>query len=448
MLQGAAGEGSDTGKAKTDEDMPVIPSSDDSVPDDLPSDGLPKEGSSEMDEEVEETGPLSTSSLVSIILDGAEDLLTLEEAYAVLTTNLRARIPADIPDNEIPPIVREEINLAVTAIREESPAMVRAMLRDLQRTLGKVPSSEVSTEADQTPFRGLMPLRDTTPTHKSRLTPTSTPTARGIVSRDGQPTKKGYNEAEVRYRREAAGVGSATLKFLALALHTPVLIGCFTDADTTGLLEQVMAILRTPSLPTPNPKRTFYTSLTIIAQMRVSVQSVLPVKEKIARALEFALSDGQGGSPTQSPGAKDNNGQIKKEAFIAVTNLVSTYPSLFFPHYAEFLPACLRGLHSPAPLFRNKAAAAIAAFATAKVNLLADTSSKDTWTKNKAIAPKMENFVVSHLKSTARMSQRTMIHANAGEKRTEWLELERTFKDTVGTAEGVTWACATWANVV
>lgn len=436
--KGKAVAGSD--EAPTSEDLP---GSDDSAASDDAPGGPAQEGSSEMEEEIEEPGSLAPTSLIGIILDGAEDLLTLEEAYAVLNVNLRARIPTSVPIAEWPAVVRQELQVAVAPIRDEAPAMVRAMQRDLQRVLGKIPGIEAgSSTRESSPFRGLMPLRDTT---RSRLTPSPTPVP-SSKRLDSSGAKKGYTEAEVRYRREAAGVGAATLRFIALVMHIPALYGCFSETDMTSLLDLVLSILRTPSLPTPNPKRTYYTALTVLGGLKISPASVLPLKEKIARALESALTDGLG-LGQGSPMAKDSGGQIKKESHIAAVNLFSTYPTIFVSHHAEFLPTALRGLHSALPLTRMRSSALLAAITTAKLNALSDTTDRETWAKNKVVAQKLELFVVSHLRSVVR-SKAAPVYTATGEKKTEWNELERVFKETVGNANDVAWACATWSAVV
>ena len=425
-----------------------MPASDDSASSDIPQDEVLKDGSSEAEEDIEEAGSLGQSSLVGIILDGAEDLLTLEEAYSVLNSNLRVRIPTDILESDITTVARDEIHAAVAPIRDEAPAMICAMKRDLQRLLGKVPRSEVApSEAESSPFRGLMPLSDPVMTPRTRFTPSPTPGPPSDKMMSGEtPLKKGYNEAEVRYRREAAGVGAATLRFLALVFHVPALFGCFSDTDLASVLDLVVTILRTPALPTPNPKRTYYNALTVVAGMKVPSASVLPVKDKIARTMESALTDGLGSMGNASPNGKDSNGQLKKESFSAAINLYSTYPSIFTAHYAELLPPCLRGLHSTFATIRTKSSAVIAAATTAKLNLLADTASPE-WSRHKSIAHKLETFVISHFKGIVRKSG-TAVYGTTGERKTEWHELERVFKETVGSATEVQWACATWSTVV
>jgi len=444
-MRSAAAESLDKEKGKAlPEDLPA---SDDSASSDIAQEEAVKDGSSEVEEELEEAGSLGQTSLVGIILDGAEDLLTLEEAYSVLNTNLRARIPTDVSDSDIPAAIRDQILNAVTPIRDEAPAMICAMKRDLLRLLGKVPKTEVApSEAESSPFRGLMPLSDPVTTPRGRFTPSPTPGPPSARMGGETPSKKGYNEAEVRYRREAAGVGAATLRFLALVFHVPALFGCFSDTDLASLLDLVITILRTPALPTPNPKRTYYNALTVVAGMRVPSASVLPVKDKIARTMESALADGLGLMTSSSPNGKDSNGQLKKESFSAAINLYSTYPSLFLPHYAELLPPCLRGLHSTSATIRTKSAAVVAAAASAKLNLLADFASPD-WSRDKSIAHKLELFVISHFKGIVRKSG-TAVYGTTGERKTEWHELERVFKETVGSATEVQWACATWAIIV
>ena len=453
MLQKAASDGLEeqVGNGKGKERMvEELLGSDDSVlsEESIEQDGEDRDGSSEMEEEVEEDGPLTTASLVTIILDGAEDLLTLEEAYNTLALRLRHRIPRVASGDNL--ITEDDIRLAISPIRDEAPAMVRAMQRDLQRLMGRVPNSEVpSSEADSSPFRGLMPLRDGTPVNRSRLTPSPTPLPppNKRFSPDGKMLRQGYTESEVRYRREASGVGAAALRFLAFTFHTHQLYSCFSDADIISLLDQIMLIPRTPRLPTPNPKRSYYLSILVLAQMKVPTNCVTPIRDKLSRALESALSDNLGSSSPTPIIVKENPNQVRKEAFLAVVNLITTYPSIMFQSFSEFLPHCLRGLVSPSSLMRNKASAAVAAIASTKLNLLSDYSSREMWQRNKIIIQRLEFFVVSHFKSPLRTSGKSVYGTN-GEKKSEWTELERVFKETVGSASDVQWACATWAVVV
>lgn len=458
MLASAASDGLSGGEAIVSKEIgktiDELPSSDDNGPvEDAGEDvTMAEEGSSEAEEEVEENGGLTTSSLVSIILEGAEDLLTLEEAYSTLTSRLRQRIPPGDLALTLSAAQLNEIRMATSPLREEAPALVRAIQRDLQRLLGKVPNAETSGCDDETmPFRGLMPIKDAPTPTRSRITPSPTPTpgtqANKFLSPDGKPLRKGYTESEVRYRREASGVGAATLKFLSFLLSTPHLYGCLSEADITALIDQVMMIPRTPRLPTPNPKRSYYLSIVVIAQLKVPASCIVGVHDKIARSLESALNDALGLVP--NPQGAGSGVQIKKEAYSAASNLMSTYPAIFLPHFADILPACLRGLISPAPLMRNKAATALAAITAAKLNVLSDTSSRDTWTKMKITCGKLETFVVTFLKGPVRSAAKIgAIYANNGEKRTEWNDLERMLKETVGNITDVQWACATWACLV
>lgn len=437
-MRTAAGEGLDKGKGRALPDD--NPGSDDSI---MSADegNVRPDAVSEVEEEAEASGPLATSSLVEIILSGAEDLLTLEEAYNVLIINLKARLsPGEGRETTM-----EEMEPILTAIRDAAPRLVCALQRDLRRLLGRVPNSELpSDDVDSSPFRGLMPLRDSA----RRLTPSPTPIpASKKLSPSSEPTRKGYSESEVRYRRESAGVGAATLRLLAVLFNFRTLYSGFSDADLTSLLDTVMSIVRTPSLPTPNPKRTYYNALTVLANLKLPTGCVAPVKEKIARSLESALTDGLG-TPSTNSSAKDSTGQLRKEAIIAVSNMFDSYPKIFFAHYTELLAPCLRSLSASSAMIRHRAGAAVAAAACAKRAVLSDTASKEDWIKNKALVQRLEQFVISHLKSAFRAPIRSTLVATTGEKRTEWTELERMLKETVGTANEVVWACATWSLLV
>ncbi|WVW84828.1 hypothetical protein I302_106863 [Kwoniella bestiolae CBS 10118] len=476
LLRNAAADGADAngkGKGKGRMSDDVIPSSDDSNSStNLPEQPISSEGNEDMvidgesseeeEETVEEDGALSTSSLVNIILDGAEDLLTLEEAYNTLTLRLRTRIPVDNDDSGITTTGQsDDFRISTQPIRDEAPAMVRAIQRDLQRLLGKLPNNEIdSSEGDITLFRTLMPLRDHTPTPAGRFTPSPTPGAGPKSSSPTKAARQGYTESEVRYRREASGVGAAVLRFLSFTFHSSHLFSCFSEADLQSLLEQVMAIPRTPKLPTPNPKRSYYLSIVILAQMNIPSACIQPVKDKVVRALEGAMADSLGSMGGNMLSGKEGPSAIKKEGFNAVTNLISNYPTILFPHYSDLLSTCLKGMVNPSQLIRYKSGLAISAFARARFTLLATAQNalmenptnpplKENWVKVKTLISKSEFFVISHLKSALKVPGKSApIYGKDGEKKLEWHSLEQVFKDTVGSTTDVHWACAAWSVMV
>lgn len=450
------------------DDRPVGSEASDAVP--ASAGGGSSDDEEEEEESIEEDGSLTTSSVLGIILEGAEDLLTLEEAYSTLSNRLRIVFTAKAgPLSPSVPINHEaSIRIAVQPLQDNASALVSALHRDLQRLLGKVPNSEVPpSEADSSPFRGLVPLQDSTPINRLGRSQPLTPSTGGKLSPDS--LRKGYTEAEVKYRREAAGVGAAALRFLAFVLHQPEVFRCFTEADLSSLLSTVMVIPRTPRLPTPNPKRTYTLSIFILGQLKVPAACVLPVKEKIVRAVEGAITEtlgnmiaggaGGAGGPAKDSSSSLSSVQIRKEGFIALQKLLSTYPAIFFQHYADLLIPCLKALIPNNAAIRSKAAQGVAAFAFAKIQTVADAQSileaedtpaaRDAWAKARATARKCETAVVAHLKSGFRVSGRTdTVVGKQGDRKTEASALEAVFKEVIGSNTEVAWACATWAMVV
>lgn len=382
--------------------------------------------SDESEEEEQEEG-LHPSYLVENLLSGDADLLTLEESYTSLTLRLRESL-FDIGPPTL--AVHTEFEHVCKEIRDEAPAIVCAIQRDLNRLMGKVPNSE--TTASTSPFRGLTPAFSLPPS------PQKTP-------------KRGYTESEVLYRREAAGVGCAALRFLTVVFSSPRLFTLFTEADVQALLDQVLVIPRTPILPTPSPKRTFSQAIMIFSQVRLPSAWIRPLESKITRSLESALT-------TVAVGvfALKDPSPIRKEAFNAVNNLLKMYPDIFFPAYTQLLPVCLRTLSSPLPALRKSASAATAAFQTAKLRLqddadrvLQDDSSTQTaWNKTRSVVVRSEAFVANFLRGVLKSPRSKSAYDKDGEKSTEWSPIEAIFRRTVGTAEEVAWACSTWAILV
>lgn len=421
--------------------------SDDGNKEDHPTGEERTGGSDEEEEELEQDGALATGSLVDIVLNGAEDLLTLEEAYKTLVARLKQRIP--LAQDDVTNSTSSEIEVCLRPIRDEAPAMVRALQRDVQRLLGKVPNSELaSPERITSPFRGLVPLRDCTPVNR-RDTPSPTPAPSSDIKAP-KPLRQGYSEAEVRYRREASGVGQAALSFLGLTFHCRPIYSCFTEADLQALLDLVLTIPRTPQLPTPNPKKTYFIATSVISNMQLPVASVNPIREKIARAIESMTSDtfGPAGAPIKDP-------NFKKEIYNAILNVVNTYPSVFFGYTAELLAPCLCALTSPTPIIRTRATSAVVAFAAAKFSIQKEAreraatektlAAKADWVRIRQTVSRCETFVVNHLKRVKATPGRVG-YTEDGEKKTEWFALDKLIKDKMST--DVFGGCAIWAAMV
>jgi hypothetical protein len=429
-----------------------MPGSDDSAASDDQEADTPMEidraaGSDEEEEELEQNGALATGSLVDIVLNGAEDLLTLEEAYKTLVVRLKQRIP--LAQDDITDSTSAEIDICLRPIRDEAPAMVRALQRDVQRLLGKVPNSEFpSLDRASSPFRGLVPLRDATPINRLD-TPSPSPAPSSDIKAP-KPPRQGYSEAEVRYRREASGVGQAALGLLGLAFHCRPIYSCFTEADLQSLLELVLTIPRTPSLPTPNPKKTYFVATAVLSNMRIPAASVNPIREKIAKAIESMTSDtfGPAGAPIKDP-------NFRKEVYNAILNLVSTYPYIFFGYTAELLAPCLRALISPTPIIRARATSAVVAFAAAKFSVQAEardraatektSAARAEWVRVRQTVGRCEIFVANHLKRVKTAPGRVG-YTQEGEKKTEWGSLDRLLKDKM--MSDVFAGCAIWAALV
>lgn len=401
-----------------------IPSDDDPESDDLAGvdapEGFPNAPGSDASEEEEEVECLHPSSLVSVILEGAEDLLTLEEAYTSLNLRLREVMFNIGPATEA---TQARFDAVWQPISEEAPAVVRAIQRDLHRLMGKVPNSEA--ESTSSPFRGLMPA--------------------GLPPSPAKSPRKGYTAAEVLYRRESAGVGGAVLRLLAIVFSHPRLFACFTEADILSLLDQVLVITRSPTLPTPFAKRTYTMTMTILAQLNLPPTWLRPFEKKLASALECGLNTiGVGQFPIKDPSA------IRKEAYNATANLLKKYPDIMFPHYPSLLNTSLRTLSHPSKLIRRCSVAVAATFVSAKLQLLEDADivgGYDKFESNKirSLVAKSEIFVANFLKSPIKVSGKMVYDKNTTEKRTEGGVLGITFRSTIGETKDVAWACTTWA---
>lgn len=424
----------------------AMPASDDSVGSEEGERDSSPLGSEEEEEQVEQDGALTTSSLVDIVLNGAEDLLTLEEAYKTLILRLRQRIPLE--EEICNDVSAYEMEISLRPIKDEAPAMVRALRRDMGRLLGKVPNSEfASPDRSSSPFKALQPLHDSTPINR-RQTPSPTPTP--TESKELKPSRQGYSEAEVRYRRESAGVGQAAIGMLGLIFERRPISTCFTEADMQSLLDDLLMVPRTPNMPTPNPKRTYFAATMVLSNMRIPSACVNPIRDKIVRGIESMTSEtfGSGGIPI-----RDLN--FKKEVYNAIAHLMTEYPSIFFAYYAELLAPSLRAVASPSIVVRQRATSAVTAFAAAKIAIRKaarekafkdkTTAAHAEWVRLRQLVSKSEVFVANHLKRVPPLAGRA-VYTQDGERRTEWLAIDKLIKEKMTT--DVYWGCAVWASLV
>ncbi|BEJ13875.1 hypothetical protein CspHIS471_0310490 [Cutaneotrichosporon sp. HIS471] len=418
------------GKLPSEDD---VPGSDDSVG------GADAPGSEGSDEESEEIECMHPTSLVSVILEGAEDLLTLEEAYCTLTAKMREALYSIGPVTED---TQRYLDMVAEPISDEAPALVRAMTRDLSRLMGKVPQSEHSQSS--TPFRGLQP--ETRPA-----------TARLPPSPSNTPSRRGYSEAEIRYRREASSVGAAALRFLAALFSSPRLFSAFSEADLIQLLEQVIMIPKTPVLPTPIPKRTYSLALSVMAHLRFPSRWVAQVQDKILDALDSAWNTLGNGGP---PFAFKDSTMVKREAFHALSALLRYYPQIMVPGYQRYLATSLRAVSATDNEMRRLASGAVSAFVKARYQLLADAElavrfecddhAMLEWEDMRNLVRKSEQHTINFFKSMAKFSPKRF-NDNRPDKgqqmRSEWSSLEAAFRSLIGKPEDVAWACSTWAAV-
>lgn len=415
-----------------------LPPSDDDVPGSDDSVDHDDNTGDTSDEEVEEVECLHPTSLVSVIMEGTEDLLTLEEAYSTLTLKVR-----EVLFNIGPVTQQAQLHLQSVAdpLADEAPALVRAITRDLRRLLGKVPQSEQSISS--TPFRGLQP----------ETRPQTLPPSPGST-----PARKGYSAAEVRYRREASSVGAAALRFLSVVFSSPRLFSIFTEADMVSLLEQVVIILRTPVLPTPIPKRTYTLALAVLIHLRFPVSWVAQIKDKVLASLDSAWNTLGNGGP---PYAFKDSLIVKRDAFLALTHLIRTYPDILVPAYGSYLQSCLRSMSMKHEGIRRAASTSLSCFVKLRFQMLSEAEvaarfdkgdkARQEWDNMRTLVRKTEIHAVNFLKTPVRNHIKLApkhFYDEKEERYFEWTFLEIAFKRLIGKQEDVAWACSTWAAIV
>lgn len=346
-----------------------------------------------------ESGSNSVDSLLDIIIHEADDLLTVEDAYSLLQVRYRSLFAAMAAT---PSTDKVELDSALESFRIQSSDIFRAFLRDITRLVG-------------TPITAIpAPLLDSSPPPTEHLDPTRTvvtpspspdgnhrlanytrrgkqptPVARapasptlgirrssGNPSASPKPTLQGYSEAEVRYRRALAGVGQASLRFLAFVLHRAELHRCMSDADVTELIRAVLVIPTTPKLYTPNPKKSYALAMYSLCHLQVPIACIQPIKDKFMQVITYGLGDG--GVKCWGAGAGKHEGEggnvkARLECFAAMANAHVQYPSLFVPRHKEYLPLIFTALIDGQAGMKARAGMALCGFVKGRMNWLRET---------------------------------------------------------------------------
>ncbi|GHJ86537.1 hypothetical protein NliqN6_2939 [Naganishia liquefaciens] len=342
-----------------------------------------------------EIGSNSVDSLLDIIIHEADDLLAVEDAYSLLQVRYRslfAAIAATPTNNKV------ELDSALESFRTRSSDIFRAFLRDITRLV-------------ETPITSIPPpLLDSSPPPTGHLDPTvvtpspspdgnhrlanftrrgKQPTISahapispvlGTVRSNGptspKPTRQGYSEAEVRWRRALAGVGQASLRFLAFVLHRAELHRCMSDTDVTELIRTVLMIPTTPKLYTPNPKKSYALAMYSLCHLQVPIACINPIKEKFMQVITYGLGDGGikcWGTGLSKQKTEGGNVKARLECFAAMANAHVQYPSLFIPRHKEYLPLIFKALIDGQAGMKARAGMALCAFVKGRLNWLRET---------------------------------------------------------------------------
>ncbi|KAJ9116986.1 hypothetical protein QFC22_004644 [Naganishia vaughanmartiniae] len=348
----------------------------------------------------------SVDSLLDIIIHEADDLMAVEDAYNLIQVRYRklfaqsqiATTTAD--DSVLDPA--SDLVLALDRFQKCSSDIYRSFIRDISRLVGTPISSIPPPVLDSSP----PPDEHLDPT-QGEITPSPSPEPNARLANFNQhsrkaaarvpasptfgiarlssssnppsspnPTRQGYSEAEVRYRRALAGVGQSSLRFLAFVFHRSELYQCFSDADITSLISSVLVIPNTPKLHTPNPKKSYALAMYSLCHLKVPVTCVQPIKEKMMRVLTYGLGEGGlkcwGGGPGKREG-EGGNVKARFECFAAMANALVQYPSLFIPRHKDLIPLILGGLTDSQQGMKVKAGMALCGFMKGKMNWLRDT---------------------------------------------------------------------------
>ncbi|KAJ9122813.1 hypothetical protein QFC24_004244 [Naganishia onofrii] len=360
----------------------------------------------------------TVDSLLDIIMHEADDLMAVEDAYNLIQVRYRKLFAqnqsvtstAEEPGAE----PAADLALALDRFQQCSSDIYRSFIRDISRLVGTSISSVPPPVLDSSP----PPNEHLNPT-QGEITPSPSPEPNARLVNFNQhsqrsaarvpaspilgiarlssssnppsspnPTRQGYSEAEVRYRRALAGVGQSSLRFLAFVFHRSELYRCFSDTDITSLISSVLVIPNTPKLRTPNPKKSYALAMYSLCHLKVPVICVQPIKEKLMRVLTYGLGEGGlkcwGGGPGKREG-EGGNVKARFECFAAMANALVQYPSLFIPRHKDLIPLILGGLIDGQQGMKVKAGMALCGFMKGRLNWL-----RETERAVKEVQPKLE----------------------------------------------------------
>lgn len=338
-------------------------------------------------------GSNSVDSLLDIIIHEADDLLAVEDAYSLLQVRYRSLFAANATSTSDKPT----LDSALDSFWTRSSDIVRAFLRDITRLVGTPISSIPPPVLDSSP----PPTGHLDPT-RTVITPSPSPdgnhrlanftrkgkqpvgapvsptlgiarVSSGNTPPSPKPTRQGYSDSEVRFRRALAGVGQASLRFLAFVLHRAELHQCLSDADVTSLIGAVLVIPTTPKLYTPNPKKSYALAMYSLCHLQVPIACIQPIKEKFMQVITYGLGDGGvkcWGAGTGKQETEGGNVKARLECFAAMANGHVQYPSLFIPRHKEYLPLIFTALIDGQAGMKARAGMALCGFVRGRAKWL------------------------------------------------------------------------------
>lgn len=304
-----------------------------------------------------ETLVVSPLKVLVASLDNTPDTsITLKdiiEAWSVIFMRLRSRFPSDVEEPD-----------ALRPFQANIEPLLLALERDIRRALVN-PVSKNSNTPDSSDYGD----NDSVFTESSDMDTPKPP----------KPARGGLTEFEVTYARDLYMVCSAALKVVSLIFWVPQLYSLIegmssqlspiskremtassfnpvtTENRLRTLLATVLSILEAPTLPTPNPRKTWTLASAVLQVQHLPERVISPFAAQIAAIISRGLKGDFG---------REGKKGATWECLGALQTIADSTYSAFNPYYSEIYPPLLAHLvSSPTQGLRYKAALAFGSIA-------------------------------------------------------------------------------------
>ncbi|KAA1469738.1 hypothetical protein DENSPDRAFT_640877 [Dentipellis sp. KUC8613] len=202
-------------------------------------------------------------------------------------------------------------------------------------------------------------------------------------------SRSGSREAseEARYAKDSTVVCHFALRVIAQLFQSLAIYDALPEDDVLTLLDAVIAILKTPILPSFNASKTYALSIWVLRTQTLPRSLICRRADELTGALKRIVGK------TPSHVTID----LIIDGLEAINSLLASHSDIFLQPFCTLIPSILIHLTASSPQLRHQAACTLAAYCSLIVQPITDTSSS----VRQSIAKHVQSFLEAQTSPTA-----------------------------------------------